>query len=138
MDSPLAPRVVAPPDGSELRIDSQSTSHLRLHVRSEPLTEDGFAAFPAQLKKNPGLITLTQRTLFFTPLLASHPTLTVPLTDITGVKKTGLTKGVDVYYTDARPDGTKEAKTAGFMLVGSRGELFARLVSWGGQRWAKV
>ena len=102
------------------------------------LTSIASAAFPAQLKANPGLVTLTHSTLFFTPLLASRPSLTVPLTDITGVKKTSLTKGIDVHYTETRPDGTREEKEANFMFVGSRSDLFARLVSWGGRRWARV
>ena len=95
-------------------------------------------AFPAQLKKNPGLITLTPTTLFFTPLLSSHASVTIPLEEITGVKKTSLTKGIKVRYTQTRDDGFKEEKDAEFMFVGSRTDLFARLVSWGGRRWAKV
>ncbi|RPD62914.1 hypothetical protein L227DRAFT_572779 [Lentinus tigrinus ALCF2SS1-6] len=116
--NPLTARVVAPQGGSEPRIETKT--------------------FPAQLKKNPGLITLTPTTLFFTPLLSSRATVSIPLDEITGVKKTTFTKGVAVSYTQTREDGSKEAKDAEFMFVASRGDLFARLVSWGGRRWERV
>ncbi|RDX55829.1 hypothetical protein OH76DRAFT_1551372 [Lentinus brumalis] len=116
--NPLAPKVAAPPVGPETRIETQT--------------------FPAQLKKSPGLITLTPTTLFFTPLLASRPSVVVPLEDITGVKKTTFTKGIDVRYTQTLEDGSREEKAVEFMFVASRGDLFARLVSWGGRRWARV
>ncbi|KAI0756961.1 hypothetical protein C8Q80DRAFT_68381 [Daedaleopsis nitida] len=117
--NPLSPKVVALQSGAELRIEAQT--------------------FPAQLRKSPGLITLTQTTLFFTPLLSARPTLTVPLADITAVRKTTLTKGIDVHYTETETDGTRLHKEANFFLVGSRSDLFARLVSWGGSgRWANV
>ncbi|KAI0724581.1 hypothetical protein C8T65DRAFT_626972 [Cerioporus squamosus] len=116
--NPLTATVVAPQVGPETRIETQT--------------------FPAQLKKNPGLITLTPTTLFFTPLLASRPSVTVPLEDITGVKKTNFTRGIDVHYMQTLEDGSKEEKVVEFMFVGSRGDLFARLVSWGGRRWARV
>ena len=131
--------MAAPHSGTEPRIETQS-SWITCPSLSEiaSLTEHACPAFPGQLKKNPGLITLTQTTLFFIPLLSSHAILTIPLPDITGVRKTSITKGVDVHYTVTREDGTREEKAANFMFVGSRSDLFARLVSWGGKRFASV
>ena len=99
----------------------------------------GRIAFPAQLKKNPGLITLTDTAVYFTPLTSSKAVLAVQLADVTGVKKTTLTKGVEIRYAEVRPDGTNEEKEASFMFVGGRSELFARLVSRGGAgKWAQM
>ena len=82
---------------------------------------------------------MTEAALYFTPLMSSHATLAIQLADITGVKKTSMTKGVDIHYAEVRPDGTNEEKEVGFMFVGGRSELFARLVSWGGGgKWAQV
>ncbi|CDO71588.1 hypothetical protein BN946_scf184911.g58 [Trametes cinnabarina] len=116
--TPIAAKVVAPESGSETRIEAHT--------------------FPAQLKQHPGLITLTPTTVFFTPLLSSRATLCIHLQDVTGVKKSGLTKGIDIYYGEPRSDGSKEAKEAKFFFVGSRDDLFARLLSYGGRRWKNV
>ncbi|KAI0361586.1 hypothetical protein OH77DRAFT_444853 [Trametes cingulata] len=116
--NPLAPKVATPQSGSETRIETHT--------------------FPAQLKQHPGLITLTSTTLFFTPLLSSRAALSIPLADVTRVKKSSITKGIDVSYSEARADGSKEEKEAKFFFVGSRDDLFARLVSWGGKRWTNV
>ena len=86
----------------------------------------------------PGLITLTPTTLFFAPLLSSHPVLTLELANVTGVKKTTMTKGLDIHYTCEHAGGWTEEKEVSFQLVGARSELFARLVSLGGKNWAKV
>lgn len=77
-------------------------------------------------------------TVFFTPLLSSSAALSIPLADVTRVKKGSLMKGIDIYYNEAREDGSAEAKVAKFLFVGSRDDLFARLVSWGGKRWTNV
>ncbi|KAH9944357.1 uncharacterized protein BXZ73DRAFT_87271 [Epithele typhae] len=117
--NPLQPRVAAPQLGTQPRVETQT--------------------FPAQLKKSPGLITMTEVAICFTPLMSSHATLAVQLADITAVKKTTLTNGIGLHYMDERPDGTREEKEATFMFVGGRSELFARLVSWGGGgKWTKI
>ncbi|KAI0669870.1 hypothetical protein C8Q78DRAFT_1079782 [Trametes maxima] len=113
--NPLVPKVATAQHGSETRIETHT--------------------FPAQLKQHPGLITLTPTTVFFTPLLSSRATLSIPLADVTGVKKSSLMKGVDVRYSQ---DGAHQEKEAKFLFVGSRDDLFARLVSWGGKRWTNV
>ena len=96
-------------------------------------------AFPAQLKSSPGLITLTEQALFFTPLMSSKVAVAIQLGDVTGIKKTSVTKGIEVRHVEVRPDGTNEEKETTFMFVGGRSELFARLVSWGGGgKWARV
>ncbi|KAI0639428.1 hypothetical protein C8Q77DRAFT_1046741 [Trametes polyzona] len=114
----LAPQVVTSQSGPETRVEAHT--------------------FPAQLKQHPGLITLTPTTLFFTPLLSSRAALTIPLSDVTGVKKSSLMKGIDIRYSEPRADGSAEAKEAKFLFVASRDDLFARLVSWGGKRWTNV
>ncbi|KAI0363910.1 hypothetical protein BV20DRAFT_65419 [Pilatotrama ljubarskyi] len=116
--NPLAPKVATPQGGSEERIETHT--------------------FPAQLKQHPGLITLTPTTVFFTPLLAARATLSIPLADVTRVKKSGITKGIDIGYSEPRADGSREEKEVKFFFVGSRDDLFARLVSWGGKRWTNV
>ncbi|KAI9063089.1 hypothetical protein FKP32DRAFT_1652201 [Trametes sanguinea] len=115
--TPLAAKVVAPDSGPETRVEAHT--------------------FPAQFKQHPGLITLTPTTVFFTPLLSSRATLCIPLQDVTGVKKSSM-KGIDINYSEPFVDGSKELKEAKFMFVGSRDDLFARLVSYGGKRWKNV
>ncbi|KAI0335244.1 hypothetical protein GY45DRAFT_1317167 [Cubamyces sp. BRFM 1775] len=94
--------------------------------------------FPAQLKQRPGLVTLTPSMIFFTPLLSSSATLSIPLADVTGVKKSSLMKGIEIHYAETGPDGSREDKEVKFLFVGSRDDLFARLVSYGGKRWTRV
>lgn len=110
-----------------------------LHGEGESLTQSELAAFPATMKsRGPGLITLTPTSLFFTSLLSPQPVLTVELADITGVKKVTMTKGLEIRYSHQHQHGAIEEKDVSFQLVGARGELFARLVSSGGKRWAKM
>ncbi|KAI0655105.1 hypothetical protein C8Q70DRAFT_924356 [Cubamyces menziesii] len=94
--------------------------------------------FPAQLKQRPGLVTLTPSMIFFTPLLSSSPTISIPLADVTGVKKSSLMKGIEIHYAETGPDGSRAEKEVKFLFVGSRDDLFARLVSYGGKRWTRV
>ncbi|KAI8995656.1 hypothetical protein BD414DRAFT_456718 [Trametes punicea] len=115
---PLVPRVVTPQGGSEIRIETHT--------------------FPAQCRQHPGLITLTPTTVFFTPLLSSRATLSIPLADVTGVKKSSFVKGIDIHYTEPRADGSREEKQTSFLFVGSRDDLFARLISYSGKRWTRV
>ncbi|EJF66720.1 hypothetical protein DICSQDRAFT_164561 [Dichomitus squalens LYAD-421 SS1] len=117
--NPLASKTVATHGGLEPCIETQT--------------------FPATTRAHgPGLITLTSTTLFFTPLLSSHPVLTIELANVSGVKKTKLTKGLDIRYSYQSESGRTEDKEASFQLVGARSELFARLVGSGGKKWAKV
>ncbi|KAI1797907.1 hypothetical protein LXA43DRAFT_982582 [Ganoderma leucocontextum] len=117
--NPLAPKVVTSQNGDEPRIETQT--------------------FPATMRSHgPGLITLTPTSLFFTSLLSPQPVLTVELADITGVKKITMTRGLEVRYSHQHEHGAVEETDVSFQLVGARSELFARLVSLGGKRWAKM
>jgi len=108
-------------------------------LKDVSLTQTGLAAFPATMKSHgPGLITLTPTSLFFTSLLSPQPVMTLQLADITGVKKITMTKGLEVRYSHQDEHGAVEEKDVSFQLVGGRSELFARLVSSGGKRWAKM
>ncbi|PIL31936.1 hypothetical protein GSI_06640 [Ganoderma sinense ZZ0214-1] len=117
--NPLAPKAVSSQNGDEPHIETRT--------------------FPATMKSHgPGLISLTPTSLFFTSLLSPQPVLTVELADITGVKKVTMTKGLEVRYSHQHEHGAMEEKDVSFQLVGARGELFARLVSSGGKKWAKM
>ncbi|PCH33659.1 hypothetical protein WOLCODRAFT_160244 [Wolfiporia cocos MD-104 SS10] len=106
------------------------------HGTTEPRMET--FTFPAQYAKTSGLITLTSDTLFFTTLLSTTAKLSIPLKDMLGVKKTGPMRGINVRWLYAGPDGETEEREEKFLWVGARNELFARLVAWGGRRWANV
>ncbi|KAI0961588.1 hypothetical protein AcW1_000635 [Taiwanofungus camphoratus] len=115
--NPLIPKI-AVPYGSNIRLQTYT--------------------FPAQYAKASGLITLTSDTLFFTSLLSSTAKLAIPLTNVLGVKKTGPMRGLDIHWMEAQEDGQMEEREGKFLWVGAQNELFARLVGWGGRRWAKV
>ncbi|GJE86136.1 hypothetical protein PsYK624_022160 [Phanerochaete sordida] len=85
--------------------------------------------FPAQ-RKGPGLITLTDTTLFYTPIASSTPELTIPLERILAVKKSGVARGLKVRFAEADARGGEEERTERFLWVGDRDSLFARLVGW--------
>lgn len=95
-------------------------------------------AFPAQHTSAPGLITLTPITLFFTPLMSTTAKITIPLSDLRGVKKTGLLKGLSLRWTETLADESVFEKEEKFIWVGDRDELFARLIGPDGRRWLKV
>lgn len=63
--------------------------------------------------------------------------MVIPLTAVKGVKKAGLLKGLNIRWNDSI-DGLKEQKEDKFSWIGSRDELFARLVGSDGKRWMKV
>ena len=111
---------------------------LPLHVDRMTLIRLLLTAFPAQLKQRPGLVTLTPSMIFFTPLLSSSPTISITLADVTGVKKSSLMNGIEIHYAETGPDGSRAEKELKFLFVGSRDDLFARLVSYGGKRWTRV
>ncbi|KAF8213060.1 hypothetical protein K438DRAFT_1803338 [Mycena galopus ATCC 62051] len=82
--------------------------------------------FPAQHTSAPGLITLTEETLYFTPLMASTAKLEIPLTSLRGVKKkSGLFTALTISWVDDQANGREEK----FRWVGGLDELFARLVA---------
>jgi len=94
-------------------------------------------AYPCQHSSGPGLITLTPRALLFTPLMSQTAKLVVPLSAVKGIKKAGLLKGLHIRWS-CTSDEAKEEKEDKFMWIGSRDELFARLVGSDGKRWMKV
>ncbi|RDB28719.1 hypothetical protein Hypma_015536 [Hypsizygus marmoreus] len=93
--------------------------------------------FPAQHTSSPGLITVTDTALFFTPLMSLEPKFVLPLSDIRGVKKVGLLKGLQICIVQT-VEGVKQEKEEKFLWVGGRDELFARLMGADGRRWMKV
>ncbi|KZP31369.1 hypothetical protein FIBSPDRAFT_49641 [Athelia psychrophila] len=92
--------------------------------------------FPAHGKAGPGLITVTSSTLYFTPLISASAIITIPFSDLRGIKKTGILKGLSIRWTET--EGASTEKEEKFMWVGDRDELFARLIGPGGRRWLKV
>lgn len=79
---------------------------------------------------------MTPRTFFFTPLISASATVTVAFSDLRGVKKTGIFKGLSVRWAESEGGGTEKEEK--FMWVGDRDELFARLIGPDGRRWLKV
>ena len=65
-------------------------------------------AFPAQRGKSPGLITLTNSILYFTPLTSSKPELGIRLDEILGVKKSGIAKGLKIRRVETGPNGIQQ------------------------------
>lgn len=61
----------------------------------------------------------------------------IPLAAVKGVKKAGLLKGLNIRWNET-VDGLKQQKEENFVWVGSRDELFARLVGSDSKRWMKV
>ena len=97
------------------------------------LATDCCVAYPCQHHSAPGLITLTQDTMSFTPLLRQDAKIIIALTAIKGVKKVGMLKGLQVRWNDA--SGDKEDR---FLWIGERDDLFARLVGSDGKRWIQI
>ncbi|KAF9478527.1 hypothetical protein BDN70DRAFT_879870 [Pholiota conissans] len=93
--------------------------------------------YPCQHGSTPGLLTLTHNTLLFAPLMSQTAKLIVPLAAVKGVKKAGLLKGLNIRWYKS-VNGMKEHKEDKFVWVGSRDELFARLVGSNGRQWMKV
>ena len=117
-------------------MQTHSNSHfssLYAQVLTELLT-----AFPAQHSRASGLLTLTDSTLFFTPLLSSSAKLSIPLQDMLGAKKTGAMRGLNISWMKTEEDGHVEEHEEKFLWVGARSDLFARLVAVNGRRWSNV
>ncbi|KAH7930950.1 hypothetical protein BV22DRAFT_999354 [Leucogyrophana mollusca] len=104
---------------------------------SLPLESVETHTFPAHHATAPGLITLTPTTFYFTSLVSSQAKLTIPYNQLCGVKKTGLMKGLSLTWIPTDEPGGKE-KEEKFHWVGSRDELFARLIGPDGRRWKRV
>lgn len=64
--------------------------------------------------------------------------VTIPFSDLRGVKKTGLLKGLSLRWADTQEDGNTTEKEEKFIWVGDRDELFARLIGPDGRRWLRV
>lgn len=119
-----------------LKLIVNAFTHLTLrHTLNEIIID---SAFPAQHTSAPGLITVTTTALLFTPLMSLNPKLIIPLSDVRGVKKAGLLKGLYIRTVDTADDGQKQEKEEKFLWVGGRDELFARLVGAEPRRWMKV
>lgn len=115
--------------------DTQQVSAF-LAEKCHILTVELYLAFPAHGKAGPGLITVTSSTLYFTPLISASAIITIPFSDLRGIKKTGILKGLSIRWTET--EGASTEKEEKFMWVGDRDELFARLIGPGGRRWLKV
>ncbi|KAF8168110.1 hypothetical protein B0H34DRAFT_46392 [Crassisporium funariophilum] len=93
--------------------------------------------YPCQHSSAPGLITLMHSTMYFTPLMWQNAKISIPLSDVKGVKKAGMLKGLHIRWNDTS-EGNKDSKEEKFLWVGERDELFARLVGSDGRRWMQV
>ncbi|KAJ3969451.1 hypothetical protein EV361DRAFT_920776 [Lentinula raphanica] len=102
-----------------------------------PLPSDDTHIFPCQHTSSPGLLTLSRDMLFFNPIASSKTRFAIPLTDIRGVKKTGLLKGLTVKWVESTDNETKLHEEV-FPWVGGRDEIFARLIGTDVKRWMKV
>ncbi|KAG5647975.1 hypothetical protein DXG03_007009 [Asterophora parasitica] len=70
--------------------------------------------------------------------MSLEPKVIVPLKTIRGIKKAGLLKGLHLHFvtnSGALKDGESGEREEKFSLVGSRDDLFARLVGLGGSEW---
>ncbi|KAF8807393.1 hypothetical protein BYT27DRAFT_7288895 [Phlegmacium glaucopus] len=89
--------------------------------------------YPCQHSSAPGLITLTQNTMVFTPLLRQDAKIIITLTAIKRVKKVGMLKGLQIRWNDV--SGDREDK---FLWIGERDDLFARIMGLDGRRWIQI
>ena len=86
----------------------------------------------------PGLISLTNTNILFTPLLSLDPKVVIPLNDLRGVKKAGVIKGLIVRWIGHTAPDVKIEKEEKFLWVGNRDELFARLLGTDARRWMRA
>jgi len=70
--------------------------------------------------------------------MSSTAKITIAFSDLRGVKKTGLLKGLSLRWAEMQKDDEVYEKEEKFLWVGDRDELFARLIGPDGQRWLKV
>jgi hypothetical protein len=69
--------------------------------------------------------------------MSQNAKFVIPLSAVKGVKKAGMLKGLNLRWTHPA-DETQEQQEEKFHWVGSRDELFARLIGIEGRRWMKV
>ncbi|KAI0068209.1 hypothetical protein BV25DRAFT_1818594 [Artomyces pyxidatus] len=93
--------------------------------------------FPAQHISGPGLITITATSLYFTSLASKSPKITIPSMEVTGIKKSGMLKGLTISWTARTERDEPEDRTEVFRWVGGRDEVFARLIGSNGRKWVK-
>ncbi|KAG7450530.1 uncharacterized protein BT62DRAFT_1001343 [Guyanagaster necrorhizus] len=98
----------------------------------QPTPPQDTHTFVSQHSTAPGLITLTSTMFLFTPLTTTKPKITVPLSRLRGVKKTGLIKGLSLKWS---PENDEKEVEEIFRWVGGRDELFTRLVGLEGKHW---
>jgi len=107
---------------------------LHFHCRCPSIIAHESLAYPAQHGKTPGVITVSTKKFYFTPLLSGQK-LEIPVEEIVGIKK-AMPKGISIRVKDAsQGDGERREK---FVLVYERDELFGRLVGMGGKKWTRV
>jgi hypothetical protein len=70
--------------------------------------------------------------------MSSTAKITIAFSDLRGVKKTGLLKGLSLRWAETQEQDKVEEKEEKFIWVGDRDELFARLIGPDGRRWLKV
>ncbi|TFK30431.1 hypothetical protein FA15DRAFT_662382 [Coprinopsis marcescibilis] len=90
-------------------------------------------SYMGQLGSSPGLITLTSKRLYFTSPFSESVKREIDLDKISGVRKSGVLKGLQISYYD----GTEHCELR-FTWINNRDELFARLVGLGNRRWRSV
>jgi GRAM domain-containing protein 4 len=90
-----------------------------------------------QFGSTPGLITLTLKRVYITPMFSGISKEEIPVEDISGVKKIGLLKGLRISWMKTEEGQSKEEEFK-FSWVANRDDLFARLVGLGKQRWKSV
>ncbi|KAI6047648.1 hypothetical protein EDC04DRAFT_2863857 [Pisolithus marmoratus] len=106
-----------------------------LHQKQTGTQLEEVHTFPAQHSSALGLITLTSAAIHFTAFTAMRAKLTVPFSQLRGVKKTGLAKGLVITWVATDQDTQDVVKEERFHWVGDRDQLFARLLGHGGGRW---
>lgn len=83
------------------------------------------------------MITVTAGALFFTSIASSSPKITIPCGDVTGIKKSGLLKGLTITWNGKNAEDEVEEKIEVFRWVGGRDEVFARMLGTNGRKWVK-
>ncbi|KIY71653.1 hypothetical protein CYLTODRAFT_418715 [Cylindrobasidium torrendii FP15055 ss-10] len=87
--------------------------------------------YPCQHSSAPGLLTLSPTMLFFTPIMGSRPTISIPLSWLQGVRKNSLVKGLTLKLMSN--EGKEYDET--FRFIPNRDELFTRLIGLEGKNW---
>lgn len=72
--------------------------------------------------------------------MSTNARINIALSDLRGVKKMGLLKGLSLRWRQSQHDTNESGteKEEKFMWVGDRDELFARLIGQDGRRWLKA